>query len=137
MLHVGQGQDIIKQQLTRALGGDARNAFVGAVHNDFFEFADFRIDVDAAVGVHRLVFSSRAKVDAPLTDTLPLRENFFRISFGWLNKTGILLKRKIEFHKWPILSTYEAHNQRKTDYSPRKLLYYENGNFPTCNTKML
>jgi hypothetical protein len=26
------------------------------VHNDFFEFADFRIDVDAAVGVHGLFF---------------------------------------------------------------------------------
>jgi hypothetical protein len=32
------------------------------VHNDFFELADFRIDIDAVVGVHRLVFSSGAKV---------------------------------------------------------------------------
>ena len=62
MLHVGQVHDVVKQQLTRALGGDARNAFVGAVHNDFFELADFRIDIDAVVGVHRLVFSSGAKV---------------------------------------------------------------------------
>lgn len=29
MLHVGQGQDIIKQQFARALGRNARNAFVG------------------------------------------------------------------------------------------------------------
>ena len=34
----------------------------GAAHNDFFKLADFTIDIDAVVGVHRLVFSFGAKV---------------------------------------------------------------------------
>jgi len=54
-LHVRQVYNIVEKQLFGPFWGDARNAFIGAVNDYFFQFPDFGFNVNAAVRVHKNV----------------------------------------------------------------------------------
>ena len=55
LLHIGQVHDVVEEELLGAFGRDARNTLIGAVNDYLFEFTDFRVNVDAAVRVHKFL----------------------------------------------------------------------------------